>query len=61
MRGYYALCAVWASWAVLAERTGLPNNGAAGLLHCPPLPARRVDDAPVLAAARRGNDCEVIP
>ena len=30
--GYYALCVVWASWEVLAKRTGLPNNGAAGLL-----------------------------
>ena len=81
--GYYALCAVRASWAVLtlvvgydvaflgeegaasafdgggandvppAEQTGPPNNGAAGLL--------RVDDAPVPAAARRGNDRVVVP
>jgi hypothetical protein len=45
----------------MAEWTGLPNNGATGPLHGPPLPACHVDDAPVLAAARHGNNCIVVP
>jgi hypothetical protein len=61
MRGYYALCMVWASWAVLAKLTGPPNNGVVGLLRGPPPPGRRVDNAPVLAAARRGNNRIIIP
>ena len=53
--GYYVLCMVLTEW------TGPPNNGAVGLLHGFPLPACRVDNTPVLAAAHCGNDCVVIP
>ena len=40
---------------------GPPNNGTAGLLRGPPLPAHRVYDAPVPAATRQDNDCVGFP
>ena len=52
---------MWASWAVLAERTGSLNNGGVGLLRGPSPPGCCMDNAPVPAAAHRGNDRIVVP
>ena len=40
---------------------GAAKQWRGGLLRGPPPPGRRVDDAPVLAGARCGTDCIVVP